>query len=204
MSRPKRSTRRTSTCLKTLGFSRADIDAANLHVCGAMTLEGAPHLKEQHLAVFDCANPCGRIGKRALSVESHILMMAAVAALHLGRDLQDHQHANAATVKECGESYLQSWKLGLKANALYRDGSKLSQPLASQVLQIDDEEDEIEETLAAAPMAARTTVVTERIVERVIERGARTRPREAAAAPQRLTPRKPSSAATSLSAHRRV
>ena len=64
--------------LKALGFSRADIDAANLHVCGAMTLEGAPHLKDEHLPVFDCANPCGRIGKRALSVESHIRMMAAV------------------------------------------------------------------------------------------------------------------------------
>jgi ribonucleotide reductase alpha subunit len=64
--------------LKTLGFSKAEIDAANLHVCGAMTLEGAPHLKDEHLPVFDCANPCGRIGKRALSVESHIRMMAAV------------------------------------------------------------------------------------------------------------------------------
>ena len=64
--------------LKALGFSRADIEAANLYVCGAMTLEGAPYLKAEHLPVFDCANPCGRIGKRALSVEAHIRMMAAV------------------------------------------------------------------------------------------------------------------------------
>jgi ribonucleoside-diphosphate reductase alpha chain len=151
--------------LKVLGFSRADIDEANLHVCGAMTLEGAPFLKEEHLAVFDCANPCGRIGKRALSVDSHIHMMAAVQPFISGAISKTINMPNTATVKECGESYLQSWKLGLKANALYRDGSKLSQPLASQVLQLDDE-DELEE----APMAARTTIVTERIVERIVER----------------------------------
>ncbi len=152
--------------LKTLGFSRADIDAANLHVCGAMTLEGAPHLKDEHLPVFDCANPCGRIGKRALSVDSHIHMMAAVQPFISGAISKTINMPNSATVKECGESYMLSWKLALKANALYRDGSKLSQPLASQILQIDDE-DEIEEAL---PMAARTTVVTERIVEKVVER----------------------------------
>jgi ribonucleoside-diphosphate reductase alpha chain len=151
--------------LKTLGFSRADIDAANLHVCGAMTLEGAPFLKEEHLAVFDCANPCGRIGKRALSVDSHIHMMAAVQPFISGAISKTINMPNSATVKECGESYMLSWKLALKANALYRDGSKLSQPLASQVLQLD-EEDELEE----APMAARTTVVTERIVEKIVER----------------------------------
>jgi ribonucleoside-diphosphate reductase alpha chain len=152
--------------LKTLGFSRADIDAANLQVCGAMTLEGAPFLQDKHLPVFDCANPCGRIGKRALSVESHILMMAAVQPFISGAISKTINMPNNATVKECGESYMMSWKLGLKANALYRDGSKLSQPLASQVLQIDDE-DEAEVELAPA---ARTTVITERIVEKVIER----------------------------------
>jgi ribonucleoside-diphosphate reductase alpha chain len=151
--------------LKAIGFNRADVDAANLHVCGAMTLEGAPHLKEEHLAVFDCANPCGRIGKRALSVDSHIHMMAAVQPFISGAISKTINMPNAATVEECGKSYMLSWKLGLKANALYRDGSKLSQPLASQVLQIDDE-DEMED----APMAARTTIVTERIVEKVIER----------------------------------
>jgi len=152
--------------LKQLGFSRADVDTANLFVCGAMTLEGAPHLKEQHLAVFDCANPCGRIGKRALSVDSHIEMMAAVQPFISGAISKTINMPNGATVAECGESYMKSWRLGLKANALYRDGSKLSQPLASQVLQIDEDEDEVEEISAVA----RTTVVTERIVERVIER----------------------------------
>ncbi len=151
--------------LRSIGFTRAEIDAANLHVCGAMTLEGAPHLKEQHLAVFDCANPCGRIGKRSLSVESHILMMAAVQPFISGAISKTINMPNSATVKECGESYLQSWRLGLKANALYRDGSKLSQPLASQVFAFDDE-DEAEEM---SPVQ-RTTVVTERVVEKVIER----------------------------------
>jgi ribonucleoside-diphosphate reductase alpha chain len=152
--------------LKAIGFARAEIDAANLHVCGAMTLEGAPHLKDEHLPVFDCANPCGRIGKRALSVDSHIHMMAAVQPFISGAISKTINMPNNATVKECGESYILSWKLALKANALYRDGSKLSQPLASSVLQIDDEEDEIEEL---SPVA-RTTVVTERIVEKVVER----------------------------------
>ncbi len=156
--------------LKTLGFSKAEIETANLHVCGAMTLEGAPHLKDEHLAVFDCASPCGRIGKRALSVGSHIHMMAAVQPFISGAISKTINMPNAATVKECGESYLLSWKLGLKANALYRDGSKLSQPLASQVLQLDDEEEDETENLIAAPQAARTAIVTERVIEKVIER----------------------------------
>ncbi len=155
--------------LKALGFSKSDIEAANLHVCGAMTLEGAPFLKAEHLPVFDCANPCGRIGKRVLSVESHIRMMAAVQPFISGAISKTINMPNGASVADCGESYMLSWKLGLKANALYRDGSKLSQPLASQVFAFDEEEDEVEELLAAAP-AARTTVVTERIVEKIIER----------------------------------
>src|SRR6202012_2349454 len=120
--------------LKAIGFARTDVDAANLYVCGAMTLEGAPHLKAEHLAVFDCANPCGRIGTRSLSVESHIRMMAAVQPFISGAISKTINMPNNAGVKECGESYMLSWKLALKANALYRDGSKLSQPLASQVL----------------------------------------------------------------------
>jgi ribonucleoside-diphosphate reductase alpha chain len=155
--------------LKVLGFARAEVEAANLYVCGAMTLEGAPHLKAEHLPVFDCANPCGRIGKRALSVDSHILMMAAVQPFISGAISKTINMPNTATVKECGESYMMSWKLGLKANALYRDGSKLSQPLASSVLAFDDTEDEAEE-LVAQPMVQRTTVVTERIVEKIIEK----------------------------------
>ncbi len=163
--------------LKALGFSKADIDAANLWVCGAMTLEGAPHLKAEHLPVFDCANPCGRIGTRALSVECHIRMMAAVQPFISGAISKTINMPNNASVKDCGESYMLSWKLGLKANALYRDGSKLSQPLSSQILAIDDEENEVEE-LIAQPQAARTTIVTERVIEKIIERVVRSRERE--------------------------
>ena len=162
--------------LKAMGFSKSEIEAANLHVCGAMTLEGAPHLKSVHLPVFDCANPCGRIGKRALSVESHIRMLAATQPFISGAISKTINMPNNATVKDCGESYLLSWKLGLKANALYRDGSKLSQPLASQVLQVDDDEDDAEE-LMAQPQAARAAIVTERIVEKIVEK-VRTHERE--------------------------
>ncbi|MGY9105403.1 MAG: TSCPD domain-containing protein, partial [Alphaproteobacteria bacterium] len=167
--------------LKAMGFSKAEIEAANLHVCGTMTLEGAPHLTEEHLPVFDCANPCGRIGKRALSVESHIRMLAACQPFISGAISKTINMPNAASIADCGESYMLSWKLGLKANALYRDGSKLSQPLASQILEgVDDEEDEesVVENIIAQPQAARTSVVTERIVERIIERERETALRE--------------------------
>jgi ribonucleoside-diphosphate reductase alpha chain len=154
--------------LKLMGFSKADVDAANMHVCGAMSLEGAPYLKQQHLPVFDCANPCGRIGKRALSVAAHIQMMAAVQPFISGAISKTINMANSAAVTDCGEAYMLSWKLGLKANALYRDGSKLSQPLASQVFAFADEEED--DVLPEAPRPAQQTVVTERIVERVIEK----------------------------------
>ena len=166
--------------LKAMGFSKAEIDAANIYVCGTMTLEGAPHLKEEHLAVFDCANPCGRIGERALSVESHIRMLAACQPFISGAISKTINMPNAASIAECGESYMLSWKLGLKANALYRDGSKLSQPLASQVLEgVDDEEhdEDAVEAIVTQPQAARTSVVTERIVDRIIERETATRER---------------------------
>ena len=106
-----------------LGFSKADIEAANIHVCGAMTLEGAPHLKPEHYSVFDCANPCGRIGKRYLSVDSHIRMMAAAQPFISGAISKTINMPNEASVEDCKEAYLLSWRLALKANALYRDGS---------------------------------------------------------------------------------
>ncbi|KAB2941214.1 MAG: vitamin B12-dependent ribonucleotide reductase [Hyphomicrobium sp.] len=165
--------------LTALGFSRKDIDSANEHVCGAMTLEGAPHLKPEHLPIFDCANPCGRKGKRYLSVDSHIYMMAAAQPFVSGAISKTINMPNEATVEDCKASYMLSWKLALKANALYRDGSKLSQPLNSQVLGDDaDEQEEVaEQMLADKPMAARANVAAERIVERVIER-VRTQERE--------------------------
>ncbi|MEM8703981.1 MAG: vitamin B12-dependent ribonucleotide reductase, partial [Pseudomonadota bacterium] len=154
-----------------LGYSKADIEAANTHVCGAMTLEGAPFLKEEHYPVFDCANPCGRIGKRFLSVESHIRMMAAAQPFISGAISKTINMPNDATVEDCKDAYMLSWKLALKANALYRDGSKLSQPLNAQLLADDDEDlDEAIEDIAAKPQAAKAEVVAERIVERIVER----------------------------------
>lgn len=169
----------TFEILPFLGFSRKDIEAANTHICGAMTLEGAPHLKVSDYAVFDCANPCGRIGKRYLSVESHIRMMAAAQPFISGAISKTINMPNDATVEDCKNAYKLSWTLALKANALYRDGSKLSQPLNSALIADEDEDaDEIIEALAAAPAAAKAAQVAERIVERVIERVERIRDRE--------------------------
>jgi ribonucleoside-diphosphate reductase alpha chain len=156
--------------LTALGFSRADIEAANTYCCGAMTLEGAPHLKIKHLPVFDCANPCGRLGKRCLSVDSHIRMMAAAQPFITGAISKTINMQNAATVEECKDAYMLSWRLGLKATALYRDGSKLSQPLASSLFGDDEEaEDKAAELYAQSP-SERIPIVAERIVERIIER----------------------------------
>jgi ribonucleoside-diphosphate reductase alpha chain len=155
--------------LAALGFTKAEIEQANTHCCGAMTLEGAPHVKPQHLPVFDCANPCGRIGKRSLSVESHIRMMAAAQPFISGAISKTINMPNAATVEQCKDAYMLSWKLGLKANALYRDGSKLSQPLQSTLIDGDADEDTVADLLEKTP-TERVPVVAERIVERVIER----------------------------------
>ncbi len=164
--------------LTALGFSRAEIEAANSFACGAMTLEGAPYLKPEHLPVFDCASPCGRTGKRYLSVESHIRMMAAAQPFITGAISKTINMANDATVEDCKDAYMLSWRLGLKANALYRDGSKLSQPLSAQLIENDEEDDEAIETLVQLNAPARAAAIAERIVERVVERVERTRERE--------------------------
>src|SRR5579872_1560012 len=156
--------------LSHLGFTRREIDAANIHVCGAMTVEGAPHLKPEHYAVFDCANPCGRTGKRYLSVESHIRMLAAAQPFITGAISKTINMPNEATVEDCKAAYLLSWRLGLKANALYRDGSKLSQPLQSSILDEDEDDDEIIEAFLEKPAAARAAGLAEKVVEKVVER----------------------------------
>jgi ribonucleoside-diphosphate reductase alpha chain len=163
-----------------LGYAKADIEAANTHVCGAMTLEGAPHLKAEHLPVFDCANPCGRTGKRFLSVESHIRMMAAAQPFISGAISKTINMPNEATVEDCKEAYMLSWRLALKANALYRDGSKLSQPLNAQLLADDEDEaeDAAEALIAEKAQASRATAVAEKIVERIVEHHIRDRERE--------------------------
>jgi ribonucleoside-diphosphate reductase alpha chain len=157
--------------LTEIGFSKREIDAANEYACGAMTLEGAPGLDVKHLPVFDCASPCGRKGKRFLSVESHIRMMAAAQPFVSGAISKTINMPNEASVEDCKEAYLLSWRLALKANALYRDGSKLSQPLNAQLLA--EEEDEQEEVLASItadqPQAQRAMVLAERLTQRVAE-----------------------------------
>src|SRR5690606_23494555 len=120
--------------------------------------------------VFDCANPCGKIGKRYLSVESHIRMLAAAQPFISGAISKTINMPNDATVEDCKNAYMLSWKLALKANALYRDGSKLSQPLNASLIADEEDEDDAVEALAAQPSAARAVQVTEKIVERVVER----------------------------------
>ena len=147
--------------LNFLSFTKEEIDAANIHVCGSMTLEGAPHLNEEHLNVFDCANVCGRIGKRFLSVDSHIRMMAAAQPFISGAISKTINMPNNSSIEDCSDAYMLSWKLCLKANALYRDGSKLSQPLNSSLIEDEDINDE-------EVITEKTTKVVEKIVERVL------------------------------------
>ncbi|MET4101883.1 ribonucleoside-diphosphate reductase alpha chain [Roseovarius sp. MBR-78] len=155
----------TFDLLAHLGYSRREIEAANDHVCGTMTLEGAPHLDPAHYHVFDCANPCGRKGKRYLGVESHIHMMAAAQSFISGAISKTINMPNDATIEDCQKAYELSWSLGVKANALYRDGSKLSQPLASALVEDDDEAAEVLESGSQQEKAA---VLAEKIVEKVI------------------------------------
>ena len=166
--------------LEALGFTKDDIDAANIYCCGAMTLEGAPGLKEEHLPVFDCASPCGRIGKRALSVDSHIRMMAASQPFVSGAISKTINMPNGATVEDAKDAYMLSWKLGLKANALYRDGSKLSQPLNAQLIadEDDDEDEAVGRSRRQAGPGEGAEQIAERIVEKHIERVVEVRKRE--------------------------
>ncbi|MFQ5984128.1 MAG: vitamin B12-dependent ribonucleotide reductase [Alphaproteobacteria bacterium] len=147
--------------LAALGFSKGEVEAANAYCSGAMTLEGAPHLKAEHLPVFDCANPCGRSGRRFLSTESHIRMMAAAQPFISGAISKTINMPNGATVGDCQDAYRLSWRLGLKAIALYRDGSKLSQPLSALSLGEDEEPEEEQEAAAAA--GARVAKIAEKL-----------------------------------------
>ena len=127
--------------LAELGFSRTEIEKANEYVCGTMTIEGAPHLKLEHYPVFDCANKCGTKGQRFILPEGHIRMMAVVQPFISGAISKTINLPNEATVEDIQACYMLSWELGLKANALYRDGCKLSQPLANK--KDDDNDDKI-------------------------------------------------------------
>ena len=117
--------------LKTLGFTQEEILAATDYCCGTMTVEGAPHLKPEHLPVFDCANRCGRIGQRFIQAQAHIRMMAAAQPFISGAISKTINMPSDSSVGGVKEAYLLGWQSMLKAVALYRDGSKLSQPLSA-------------------------------------------------------------------------
>ena len=138
--------------LEALGFSDEEIEAANDYVCGTMMVEGAPYLKNEHLAVFDCANKCGRKGQRYIHAHGHIRMMGAVQPFISGAISKTINLPNEATVEEIKDCYYLSWQLGLKACALYRDGSKLSQPLSNK-------SDRKKKTAEAAPEAKEEATV---------------------------------------------
>jgi ribonucleoside-diphosphate reductase alpha chain len=151
--------------LATLGFTQAQVNEANAYVCGTMTVEDAPHLRPEHYPIFDCANKCGKTGQRFLSPESHIRMLAAAQPFISGAISKTINMPHHASIEEVKEAYLLSWRLMLKANALYRDGSKLSQPLNSVV---DVPEPEVEAT--APEPRAEPVRIAERIIHRYIAR----------------------------------
>lgn len=148
--------------LKEMGFSEQEIQVANDYICGTMTLEGAPELKDEHLPVFDCASKCGRYGKRAISYEGHIRMMAAAQPFISGAISKTINMPAESSVADVAHAYELSWQLMTKANAIYRDGSKLSQPLnasAFEDLGLDMEDD---------TEAAQVQKVAEKMVEKII------------------------------------
>jgi len=150
--------------LRALGFTKDQIEEANDYVCGSMTVEGAPNLKEAHYAVFDCANKCGKKGTRYISSDAHIKIMAAAQPFISGAISKTINLPNGAAVDDMKKAYMLSWSLGIKANALYRDGSKLSQPLNS----VSDGDLGDHETEELAEMTKSNDII--RIAERIIHR----------------------------------
>ncbi len=130
--------------LRELGFTKEQIEAANEYCCGTMTIEGAPHIKPKHLPVFDCANRCGRKGQRYISFEAHIRMMASAQPFISGAISKTINMPNEATIEDVKRAYHLAWETMNKAIAIYRDCSKLSQPLSSSLFDDDEEEDEQE------------------------------------------------------------
>ncbi|GAB4110413.1 MAG: hypothetical protein Kow00105_19200 [Phycisphaeraceae bacterium] len=181
--------------LAALGLSKDQITALNRVICGSQTVESAPHLKEEHLPVFDCASTCGPTGKRFIAPEGHIRMMAAAQPFISGAISKTINLPNSATVDDIKQAYRLSWELGLKANALYRDGCKLSQVLSNKADDsaaddgVEDEEaieaakDEVAVEVAAVAEAASAVPAqapterqpVEKIIERIVERPLRRR-----------------------------
>ena len=154
--------------LRTLGFSRKQINEANEYICGTMTLEGAPYLKEEHYPIFDCANKCGAKGERYIHAHGHIKMMAAAQPFLSGAISKTINLPNEAKVDEIKDCYELSWQLGLKANALYRDGCKLSQPLSTKSDAKEEAEeklDTVEEVLGEAANVKLSDLTPEQVLE---------------------------------------
>jgi len=179
--------------LRALGFTKKQIREANDVICGAQTIEGAPHLRDEHLPVFDCANRCGRKGKRFIHHMGHIKMMGSAQPFISGAISKTINLPNEVNIGDIEEAYRESWRSALKAVALYRDGSKLSQPLnsTSDDDTSDDKDIDAMKVEAAAacktcgdpapalecptPPAADVPAQVERIVERIVERPLRRR-----------------------------
>jgi ribonucleoside-diphosphate reductase alpha chain len=158
--------------LKALGFSRQQIAEANEYICGTMTIEGAPFLKEEHYPIFDCANKCGAKGERYIHAHGHIKMMAAAQPFLSGAISKTINLPNEAKVEEIKDCYELSWQLGLKANALYRDGCKLSQPLSTKSDTKEEVSDEkletVEEVLGQAANLKLSDLTPEQVLEAAI------------------------------------
>jgi len=150
--------------LDRIGFSGDDIETANTWACGTMTVEGAPHLKKKHLAVFDCANRCGRRGVRSIASNGHILMMAAAQPFISGAISKTINMPAEAALDDIKRAYFLAWQKMIKAVALYRDGSKLSQPLSIAISA--EEEDELAEAVAGKDVQHVAEVMAERVVIR--------------------------------------
>lgn len=144
----------TFNFLSWAGLTFAQVAEANEKICGTMTVEGAPHIKDEHLAVFDCANKCGMKGKRFIAPMGHVKMMAAVQPFLSGAISKTVNLPHETTVDEIKDIYYQGWKMGLKAVALYRDGCKLSQPLSTKS---DKKEEKVEAKAAAVVQPAQMT-----------------------------------------------
>ncbi len=159
--------------LRALGFSRREIAEANEYICGTMTIEGAPYLKPEHYPIFDCANKCGAKGERYIHAHGHIKMMAAAQPFLSGAISKTINLPNEAKVEEIKDCYELSWKLGLKANALYRDGCKLSQPLSTKSDVKEEEVSEekletVEEVLGQAANVKLSDLTSEQVIEAAI------------------------------------
>ncbi|MEL7474380.1 MAG: vitamin B12-dependent ribonucleotide reductase, partial [Planctomycetota bacterium] len=151
--------------LKALGLKAKHIDELNAVICGSQTIEGAPHMKDEHLPVFDCANKCGPTGQRFIHANGHIRMMAAAQPFISGAISKTINLPNDASVEDIQAAYRLSWELGLKANALYRDGCKLSQPLSTKSsdgeMTLDEADAEVDEVGEAEALEEVATVVVE-------------------------------------------